>query len=407
VTALCGGGTSGPQPGVAEAIIYGAGAIATLLEKRGALWAAALAPLLGVLSYDAISLCSTDPPAIPSFTAADANAVLNLTDFNAFTVAVGKFKDMIANYLWNEICTCTSGPNPAPSPAVPAPPGLPNTTTVISGTGPSLPCDDQIGPERSIGTYGGVTSQQIIPYNDFTGQLVGSPKVNIPAGATAITYAVTNRVFGPTPGRMTFALQEENNQGFNTANTIINAFSGQTTTGQITPQPTTAWWRLNVAWNGAAGTNLASAEVKVWCGTPPNTTNTTCCPADQITLGLLTQILQMVTLVQRQAAPFAFISGTVHSGLSGIGQFSIQGLLGLAISVTTLPPRAGLVVGDPNTLFGLGWINIGTASGFMRRVFIDSQSFVVFPPDMGAMTLVGFSIPSDVVVSITELKREP
>jgi hypothetical protein len=123
--------------------------------------------------------------------------------------------------------------------------------------------------------------------------------------------------------------------------------------------------------------------------------------------GTLAQILSLVTVTQRQLAPFAYVLGTAHAGLSGNGQFAVQGLLGLKVAVTTVPGRIGIVIGDPNTLFGLGWISVGDANGFGDRMFIDSNPDVMLPPDMSSMTLVGYSIPPDVVVTITELVREP
>ncbi len=114
-----------------------------------------------------------------------------------------------------------------------------------------------------------------------------------------------------------------------------------------------------------------------------------------------------VQLIQRQSVPFGYIVSTVHAGLSGDGTISVQGLIGLAISVTTLPSRAGVLAGDPNVYFSLGWVNVGTADGWFSRQELRHNPQVIFPEDMGAVTLVGYSIPADVTVSITELVREP
>jgi hypothetical protein len=115
----------------------------------------------------------------------------------------------------------------------------------------------------------------------------------------------------------------------------------------------------------------------------------------------------MVTLLQRQSTPFAYIVSTAHTGLSGNSQFAVHGLIGLAIAITTLPTRAGVQLGNPDTLWDVGWIDVGTADGWFNRAFLKTNPQVIFPRDMGAVTLIGYSIPADVVVTITELVREP
>ena len=95
-----------------------------------------------------------------------------------------------------------------------------------------------------------------------------------------------------------------------------------------------------------------------------------------------------------------------YSGLSGNGQFAISGLLGVSVALTTVPGRIGLVAGDPDTIFDAGWVTLGTADGWGPRQFITSNPFIL-RPIAGDMTLLGYSIPADVVATITELTREP
>jgi len=52
----------------------------------------------------------------------------------------------------------------------------------------------------------------------------------------------------------------------------------------------------------------------------------------------LDQLMAMVTLIQRQAAPFGYVPGAIHAGLTGTGVIAIQGLIGCK-SVTTLPTQ--------------------------------------------------------------------
>jgi hypothetical protein len=63
-------------------------------------------------------------------------------------------------------------------------------------------------------------------------------------------------------------------------------------------------------------------------------------------------------------------------------------------------------VGDPNRIYDVGWVNVGTPDGWQEPQYITSNPFVIQPVS-GDVTVVGYSIPHDVTVTITELIREP
>jgi len=63
----------------------------------------------------------------------------------------------------------------------------------------------------------------------------------------------------------------------------------------------------------------------------------------------LSYVRSDVQLIQRQGVPFGYVSGTVHSALSGQGQFAVVGILGLAVTFTTLPGTYPPISGDPLT----------------------------------------------------------
>jgi hypothetical protein len=120
------------------------------------------------------------------------------------------------------------------------------------------------------------------------------------------------------------------------------------------------------------------------------------------------EILDMVTLVQRQIAPFAYIPGPVHSGVSGNGSIAIsKALVGLRVEVTTAPSRHGVEVGFPDHVFGLGEVSLGDADGWFYTRTLDRLSLVWTPKDAQLATLIGYAIPADTTVRITELVREP
>lgn len=95
--------------------------------------------------------------------------------------------------------------------------------------------------------------------------------------------------------------------------------------------------------------------------------------------------------------------GNAHEGLTGEGVITVSGIHGLSVTYTTLPDRIGVAIGDPDTIYTGAWINVGNAWGWQPRMFPNTTSWIVFPPDMHQMTQVGYSVPEDVVLTIAEL----
>lgn len=95
--------------------------------------------------------------------------------------------------------------------------------------------------------------------------------------------------------------------------------------------------------------------------------------------------------------------GASHPGLSGDGELAVSGILGLAVNFTTLPDRIGVAIGDPDTLYTGAWVNIGSIDGWFERHFPNTDPWIAFPARMNEMTKIGYSIPADVVLTISEL----
>jgi hypothetical protein len=395
MTALCAGsGPSQVKAGVLANIVYAAGGAQVLAAAGGPNWLTAAAAILGVLSFETSTLCATDPPPMPVFTNADYVALLLADSGPTGHAARQKVADTVKNLAWFQSCECMSGTQPTP-PASPANPG---------GTTYALPPPVAAGPCFStLYTPVGLTNP-----NASAG-----PEFAIPATATAFNLSAWLTQIDPacttnSPGwsinvyDSSHTLLHIYTQSAFVTSTVNNKFF-------VGPQAFPAGSAFMHVFVGA-GANCPLdrfwLQVDLLCGSNSQAPASPC-QADPVSVELLNQILSMVTLIQRQGVPFAYIVGAVHSGLSGNGQFAVSGLLGLKIDVTTLPARAGLVVGDPNTRFDLGWLNVGTADGFGDRMFIDTNPDVMLPVDMGAMTIVGYSIPPDVVVTISELLREP
>src|SRR5262249_30195977 len=116
---------------------------------------------------------------------------------------------------------------------------------------------------------------------------------------------------------------------------------------------------------GGAGPTPAQVafSIELLCqGQTPGVEQACCSDASQT--ALLQQIWKSVELIQRQNAPFAYIFSTPHSGLTGTGEFAVQGLLGVRVNVISSPPGAGSTLGHPDQIWHAGWINWGNVDGF-------------------------------------------
>ena len=394
MTALCsGGGPSQVIPGVLGNLVYAAGGAGIFSVTPGAQWLAAVASSIGILTYQASVLCATDPPAMPTFSSGDYLALLIADPGPAGHTARQKVQDALANILWPSVCECVSGPQPGPA----TPPSNPSGSTYVPPVQVSPTCAPTF-------TY-------------ISGSALGTGTLNrsgptVPVGIvpTSFHYHIIASSSNTNVGTYTWAFKQ------------LNAASGviQTDTFTVNAPNDTQDHTVNVAagcvaitltqtYVSGTGPNqfITNSTIDWYCGSNiPGAVASPCCPPDPTTLATLQSILGLVTVIQRQIAPFAYVPGAAHSGLSGTGSFAVSGILGLAVDITTAPARLGTIFGDPDQVFGAGWINVGTADGWGPREFISSDPFLLRPVP-GDITLVGYSIPADVTVTITELIREP
>jgi hypothetical protein len=372
--------------------VLAAGGAAILSEFPGLSWLVTAAASLGVLEYNLTQLCLTDPPAMPTFTAADVVALLIADAGQAGHDARQKVVDTVARLLWGPSCLCTTGPQPA-APALPANPGAtsyqPQTPTVS-------PC-------------------YTFTYTDTFALGAGSLNragMNLPIGAAPTSLA---RHIQSAPGSGVIGGQwtwKFDQRDVSNVSIRSDTFSVLQTTNFDTVVAAGTGVRSVVLTQGpqVSGTGtqtITGTRTDFYCnGGAPGQIQTPCCPPDPSTTATLSALLALVTLIQRQIAPFGYVPGTAHAGLTGTGQFTVSGILGLSVNLTTTPARVGETYGDPVQLFDVGWVNVGSADGFGPRHLISSDPFIIRPV-AGDVTLVGYSIPADVVVTITELVREP
>jgi hypothetical protein len=400
MTAICsGGGPSQARAGFGETVALTASAIGATLNNIPTPWAVAFAGALGLVTYDLSTFCTVDPPAVPTFTAADLTALVSLNDFDAFLTAQQKLRDLVGAYQWYNLCQCTSGVTPAPPTPPTAPTGAP-----------------QINPPGTGGSYPSGTPCQ--SFRVAPPMLSGSHTYTFGPypldGGTYGTVTAVNPTTPPTGADFTCVMHWLNASGTFLGFIFIETrdpLAGSSQFSAAGPAPNGATqFQFDCLVNTVAyGGSPFVADVEIYCGSTPgvpgNGVQPTPCPTDPFTALLLNQILQLVTLIQRELSPFSYITGPAHSGLSGTGTIAVQGILGLLANIS-VPSSTGEIVGTPNVRLPLGRVNMGTVDGYTDRTELVMDSQLILPSNAGLFTLVGYSLEPGVTMTLTEIVRE-
>jgi hypothetical protein len=394
MTALCGGGTSDQKSGTPTVVALGTAIALAYLSRWGsaASWLSNFLSFVNFPTLDLATFCSTDPPAIPTFDANDALAVLSLpVGSPQMATTAAKVSDLIQHLAWYELCECTSGTATA----------LPSPATPPTGAG-QVPTQPAAG---ACATYNsGPMLKPAGAQNEF--QWLGLTQ--LPLGCTSYKLTMISTALGTTHcvGKTNIFFKDQYGVSLNVNPVSVTGPSGTTSIGSFDRDNRAQIFNMTTSWNSGCEDQIES-QVDFFCGTAsPTGTTVACCPPDDVSLGMLTSILNMVTLMQRQSVPFAYVPGATHSGLSGAGHIDVQGLIGAKITAS-VPSRAGVDFGDPDTVFDLGWINWGNSDGSAPREKITTSPQLSFPALAGNYTRIGYTIPADVTISILELVREP
>lgn len=391
MTALCGGGSSQVKPGGLISVSYSSALIADLLVLVESPWLIPVIPLLVLPPILLTSFCATDPPAQPTFTLAESNALLGLqvgsSDWNS---GVTKVSDLLQNAVWSQFCECVTGATPGPTPA-PSPP-VGTTVTVLPSQPGFAPCYELV-----------LTTGNAFPSSGTFTLAGGTP---IPVGATQLQLKLVNTIAVGSGAVASVTIEQDNGSTVLHTDTVV-ANPGQTVTRSFNVVANANKFFLSYVGAGGTGNSYITNSVfDIFCGTSTAPTQTNPCGPDPTTVALLNGIMQLVTLIQRQIVPFAYVSGTSHSALTGTGELNVQGILGVKVLPSSIPSSAGLVVGDPDTLWLDSWINWGNADGWTTREFLTSSPFISMPRLASQFTKIGYSLRPGLTVDITELVRE-
>jgi hypothetical protein len=393
VTAICpGGGTSVPNTGAAAVVDYSSGLLAAIFAAYDITWLIPVIPLVGLGPLTLATFCASDPPTVPTFTSAETNAILQLTFGADFNSGISKLKDWALNAIWYDACHCTGGAaTPLVAPSAPAgtpifqPPVSPGTTPCYTVTY----ANDPMNASSSI--------------RRFTASLasLGSP--------TSVRVTTTTSVASGTGPAITDTVEFNGVSGalISAASAFAQTHS-QTLVHTYSLPPNTYTVDVNIQANGTTGITAHTTVLDVFCnGDAPGGVQSPCCPPDTATQAYLDLILKAVTLIQRQAVPFAYVTSTAHTGLSGAGTIPINGLLGVKVTATTVPANLGVIGTTPAEHFDMGFVTFGTADGYPHSYRLEHSPQLMLPARCSAFTEFAYDLPPGVVITVTELLREP
>jgi len=114
-----------------------------------------------------------------------------------------------------------------------------------------------------------------------------------------------------------------------------------------------------------------------------------------------------VDLIQRQHVPFQYQLGTVHSGLTGTGEFSVSAILGLVVSVTDVPSTWGKTGDTPSRYIpALAALQEGDDQGFENWKLVHYLEETFFEAH-ATSTLIRYNVKPNVEITVTELLAVP
>lgn len=425
MTALCGGGPSGVQPGVDAVISLGAIGIATFITTKMGLpdVAPVLAPIVaGLIDLVPSVYCATDPPADPGLTAADVLTAVEVPPTASTFAAQQKIVQWFESQYWWSICHCTGTTTPAPpTPSNPGPiqsnPGIPANS--------ATPCWNVIvpwsAPARGTSTgpaYTDLTSVGLPPGTLYSGVIASSPVtvnnqfVALPPDISRMALTIT--LDQPVSGSGLY-VQAQWLEAQDIPPTIIGEIFDviMIPVGTSTPFATVTTYPSYVKLSGLVvvnGDNIAHSgtlAVTFYCGST-TVGNQPCCAPDPLLEGELQQILQYVQAIYASLGiPLSsFAEGAAHTSLTGTGTIALNTAdVAVKINLTSIQPWVPRSAGNPIRYFEAGHLVFTTSEGAATTLGIRYAEQVFNIPQLGYT--LDYNIGDGVVATITELTPGP
>lgn len=388
MTALCGGGASAPQFGTAAVTDITTTAIGLMLEEASGGWLIPVVAFLSIAPLVLSTYCGTDPPAQPTFTTAERDALLNVTLGADFASGLVKFQNLILNLAWPRLCQCSSAVTPA-APALNAPPSGTPFPIAVSPAGQKRCGIEGNSVTAAIGSLGGNAAAWLFSTYP-TSQFFRVHYIRTAVGAGPHDDSTLTIFWGDNSGPV--------------RNDTV-----------ATWQPDGIWHTidlvnapgfLSVAQVGINTTHLSTdtwgAYAEIFCG-PPGSAST-CCGPDPTTVNMLRILLDQVNLLQRYMVPLNYKLGTVHAGLTGSATLAVASLLGVKVELTAFPGTNRTGAGNPTYLYDMGWLSIGDPDGMLDEKRVARAAFTWLPRDMSMATSINYDFFAGVTATITELE---
>jgi hypothetical protein len=383
-------------------------------------WLIPYVPFLQPISLSLDTFCSIDPSEVEIPTAVELVALVTRSPYAVAFAAGVKVASILHYFAWYTFCRC-SDDEPLPAPDYPsAPADLPIVNP------------PQFSPPGGYACRTDVISVSCTGSDDFDGDYVAWP-----LGATSfrMTFQKNNPAYPLIMGIHPFDSEADGSinslshrvacDPFNGPITVWGAATSHGDNWGIWDIPIGAGYRAVFRINGPLGsyddvTSSGVISIEWFCGNDPTTPPTSfnpcvSCPPDPYLQGAIAQILGelsilklQVDLIQRQAVPFATVDGDLHDGLTGNGEISVQGLVGVRVAIVdSIEGTVSVTDGHPETLHGTGWIRWGDDVGWRERVFLSNEVTLSTPYVASAMTKIGYSLPPGMEIDIVTLEREP
>jgi hypothetical protein len=155
--------------------------------------------------------------------------------------------------------------------------------------------------------------------------------------------------------------------------------------------------------------NIGQPAPPIW-PTDTQTPAALCSPADLTNqlasiLGQINSLWVLVSLIAMRTGAMSYSLSTTHT-VSGNGELSVSGDIGVLVDGLTFQPGTGEQVSDPTRVYWEGWIAFGNSDGWEPRHQLVHDPQIVLGLTPG-FTKIGYVCGNATSVRITELVPSP
>lgn len=400
MTALCAGGPSRVKAGIGPIQNLTAIGVEAVLIRLGMAWAAGLGP--GLIAYSIITddICATDPPVAPLIDAAWIAGFFSTFPSLSATRYAHDIEQLLAHYLWYDLCECASGAQPVAPPPLSQPPGYATDDPRLISP-PGTPCEDRT-PYFQTTSFNAAGNIAWVPVGGNAilpaAQWLQTRQSGVFEDSTTVGYPVTH----------TFTVS--NATGAQLARTTwtqsaLTPASNRTVTSLVLPPGSASFAYTSHTANTAGKAFVVDTQVAQYCTSPPASVLEPCCPPDPTISSMLAQIYRVEQeILAFLGSTVGYVKGLRHTGLQGTGSLAVTQPRGILVDVQTGVPTNPLLPGNPPYQWDLGWLTMLTGDGMIleRRLTREHQLWIdsSFP----LATTVGYFLNPGVVATITELQ---